>query len=125
MRSSPGCMSTGPQGESEPFFARLSDTWIEGVGRVEFAMELLDNRLGFIQMADVVLRRKLGSSSREPLQHKRLDPFHISAPAVDVNIVKHMAQIVSVGQIQHQVLGEFLGEIFDPVRVVAEQCDVE
>ena len=36
-----------------------------------------------------------------------------------------MAQIVSVGQIQHQVLGEFLGEIFDPVRVVAEQCNVE
>jgi hypothetical protein len=56
-------MSTGPQGESEPFFARLSDTWIEGVGRVEFAMELLDNRLGFIQMADVVLCRKFGSSS--------------------------------------------------------------
>ena len=47
----------------EPFFARLSDTWIEGVGRVEFAMKLLDNRLGFIQMADVVFRRKLGSSS--------------------------------------------------------------
>jgi hypothetical protein len=56
-------MSTGPQGESEPFFTRLSDTWIEGVGRVEFAMELLDNRLGFIQMADVVLCRKFGSSS--------------------------------------------------------------
>ena len=40
-------MSTGPQGESEPFFARLSDTWIEGVGRVELTMEFLDNRLGF------------------------------------------------------------------------------
>ena len=76
-------------------------------------------------MADVVLCRKFGSSSREPLEHKRLDPFHISAPTVHVDIVKHVAQIVSVGQIQHQVLGDFLGEIFDPVRVVAEQCDVE
>ena len=118
-------MSTGPQGESEPFFASLSDTWIKCVSRVESAMELLDNRLGFIQMADVVLCRKFGSSSREPLEHKRLDPFHISAPAVHVDIVKHMAQIVSIGQIQHQVLGEFFGEIFDPIRVVAEQCDIE
>jgi len=114
-----------PRGESEPFFARLSDTWIEGVGGIELVMKFFDDRLGLVQMADVVLRRKLGSSSLKPLEHKRLYPFHISALAIHVDIVKHVAQIVSVGQIQHQVLGEFFGEIFDPVRVVAEQCDVE
>ena len=109
-----------PRGELEPFFARLSDPWIEGVGRVKLPMKFLDDRLSFVQMANVVFRRKLGSSSREPLKHKRLYLFHISALAIHVDIVKHVAQVVSVGQVQHQVLGKFIGEIFDPVRVVAE-----
>ena len=113
-------MSTGPQGESKPFFARLSDTWIECVGRVEFAMKFLDDRLGLVQMANVMFRRKFGSSSREPLEHKCLYPFHISALAIHVDIVKHVAQVVSVGQVQHQVLGKFIREIFYPVRVIAE-----
>ena len=113
-------MSTGPQGESEPFFARLSDPWIERVGRVKLTMEFLDDRLSFVQMADVVFRRKFGSSSREPLKHKRLYLFHISALAIHVDIVKHVAQVVSVGQVQHQVLGKFIREIFYPVRVIAE-----
>ena len=85
------CRSTGPRGESEPFFACFSDPWIEGVGGIKLLMKLLDDRLGLIQMADIVFRRKLGSSSREPLEHKRLDPFHISALAIHVDIVKHVA----------------------------------
>lgn len=84
-------MSTGPRGESEPFFACFSDPWIEGVGRIKLPMKFLDDRLSFVQMADVMFRRKLGSSSREPLEHKRLYSFHISAPAVHVDIVKHVA----------------------------------
>ena len=109
-----------PRGELEPFFARLSDPWIEGVGRVKLPMKFLDDRLGFIQMANVVFRGKFGSSSRKPLEHKRLYMFHIGALAIHIDIVKHVAQVVSVGQVQHQVLGKFIGEIFDPVRVVAE-----
>ena len=88
-------------------------------------MELLDDRLCFVQMADVVLCRKLGSSSREPLEHERLDPFHIGSLTIHVDIVKHVAQIVSIGQIQHQVLGEFIREIFNPLWVITEQCNVE
>ena len=118
-------MSTSPQGESEPFFACFSDPWIERVGRVKLTMEFLDDRLSFVQMTNVVFRRKFGSSSRKPLEHKCLYLFHIGALAIHVDIVKHVAQVVSVGQVQHQVLGKFIGEIFDPVRVVAEQCDVK
>ena len=50
-----------PGGELEPFFACFSDTWIEGVGRVKLTMEFLDDRLSFVQMANVVFRRKFGS----------------------------------------------------------------
>ncbi len=114
-----------PGDESEPFFACFSDTGIKCVGRIEFAMELPDDRLRLIQMADVVLCRKLGSSSREPLKHERLDPFHIGSLTIHVDIVKHVAQIVSIGQIQHQVLGEFDREIFNPLWVITEQCNVE
>ena len=109
-----------PRDKSEPFFACSSDTGIEGIGWIELPMKFLDNGLSLVQMTDVVFRRKLGSSSREPLEHKRLYPFHISALAIHVDIVKHVAQVVSVGQVQHQALGEFIGEIFDPVRIVAE-----
>lgn len=35
-------------------FAGFTDTRVEAVGRVEFAVELFERGLGFIQMADVV-----------------------------------------------------------------------
>ena len=80
-----------PRGESEPFFARLSDTWIEGIGRIELVMEFFDDQLRLVQMADVVLRRKLGPSRHESLEHKRFYSFHISSLAENINVVEHMA----------------------------------
>ena len=76
-------------------------------------------------MSDVVLCGKLRPLCLKPIEHERLHPFQIRPFSVDVDVVKHMAEEMPVGQIQNHVPREFLGEILHPFGIAAQQRDVQ
>ena len=79
-----------------PFLVRLTDAWIERVGRIEFFIEFFQGLLGFVHVADVVFGGILRPLGVEPFQHFGLHGVKVRALLKDVVVMKHMSHEVTV-----------------------------
>jgi hypothetical protein len=102
-----------------------ADTGIEAVARVKAAIVIDQRRLRLIEVANIMFGRVLRTAPVQQFPHATLEFHRVVAFADNIILMKYMTEKMSVIELMDDRTRDFIGQRFEPVRLVPSKCHIE